>query len=136
VLQILEYNRKHIRVVAEKNEYSFVCPLDIHCRYNTNQIMAAFGYFTENESPEFREGVKYFPDEKTDIFLVNLNKSEKEFSPSTMYEDYAINSTLFHWQSQSQDDEKRKRIQRYIHHKKTSNMISLFVREFKKNGSY
>lgn len=136
VLQILEYNRKHIRVVAEKNEYSFVCPLDIHCRYNTNQIMAAFGYFTENESPEFREGVKYFKDKKTDIFLINLNKSEKEFSPSTMYEDYAINSTLFHWQSQSQDGEKRERIKRYIHHKRRGNTISLFVREFKKNGSY
>ena len=136
VLQILEYNRKHIRVVAEKNEYSFVCPLDIHCRYNTNQIMVAFGYFTENESPEFREGVKYFKDKKTDIFLINLNKSEKEFSPSTMYEDYAINSTLFHWQSQSQDGEKRERIKRYIHHKRRGNTISLFVREFKKNGSY
>ena len=51
-----------------------------------SQIMAAFGLFTETESPEFREGVKRFEDKKTDIFFINLNKSEKDFSPSTMYE--------------------------------------------------
>ena len=39
-----------------------------------------------------------------------MNKSEKDFSPSTMYEDYAINDKLFHWQSQSQDS---KRVQKY-----------------------
>ena len=60
ILQILKYNRKHISFVAGRNEYSYLCPLDLHCRYNTNQIMTAFGLFTETESPEFREGVKRF----------------------------------------------------------------------------
>ena len=136
VLQILKYKRAHVDFVAGKNEYSFTCPLDLHCQYNTNQIMAAFGLFTETESPEFREGVKYFDDKKTDIFLINLNKSEKDFSPSTMYEDYAINAYLFHWESQSQDREASPKIQRYIHHKDTGNNISLFVREYKRNGAY
>lgn len=136
VLQILRYNRNHVDFVAGRNEYAFACPLDLHCKYNTNQLMAAYGLFSEKESPEFREGVKYFEDKKTDIFLINLNKSERDFSPSTMYEDYAINSTLFHWQSQSQDRENSAKIQRYIHHRRTWNNISLFVREYKKNGSY
>ena len=136
VLQILQYNRKRINFVSGRNEYPFTCPLDMHCQYNTNQIMAAFGYFTETESPEFREGVKYFADKKTDIFLINLNKSEKDFSPSTMYEDYAINAHLFHWESQSQDREASDKIQRYIHHKETDNHVSLFVREYKRIGTY
>lgn len=136
VLQILKYKRTHLGFVAGKNEYRFTCPLELHCQYNTNQIMAAFGLFTETESPEFREGVKYFDDKKTDIFLINLNKSEKDFSPSTMYEDYAINAYLFHWESQSQDREVSPKIQRYIHHKETGNSISLFVREYKRNGAY
>lgn len=136
VLQILKYKRAHVGFVSGFNEYSFICPLDLHCQYNTNQIMAAFGLFTETESPEFREGVKYFENKKTDIFLINLNKSEKDFSPSTMYEDYAINAHLFHWESQSQDREASSKIQRYIHHKDTGNSISLFVREYKRNGSY
>ena len=36
-----------------------------------------------------REGVKYLPEINTDIFLVTLNKSEKQYSPTTMYLDYA-----------------------------------------------
>jgi hypothetical protein len=136
VLEILDYNRRHVGFVAGANEYSFICPLDLHCQYNTNQIMAAFGLFSETESPEFREGVKYFDNWKTDIFLINLKKSLKDFSPSTMYEDYAINAHLFHWESQSQDREASSKIQRYIHHKETGNNISLFVREYKYVGSY
>ena len=46
-----------------------------------------------DSSPSFREGVKYFKDKNLDIFFITLNKSEKDFSPSTLYEDYAINET-------------------------------------------
>ncbi len=136
ILQILCYNLKKIDFVPVKNDYKFDCPLDIHCRYNTRQIMAALGYFNEKQAPEFREGVKYFEDKKTDIFLINLNKSEKEFSPSTMYDDYAINETLFHWETQSQLAESSSTAQRYVNHEKTGNTISLFVREYKKDGLY
>ena len=122
--------------VPADNEYSFECPLELHCKYNTGQIMAAFGYYNETEAPAFREGVKHFADKKTDIFLINLNKSEKDFSPSTMYDDYAVTPTLFHWQSQSRDRQGSSKIQRYINHRETGNSISLFVREYKKNGTY
>ena len=136
ILEILNYNRDSVDFLADENEYDYSCPLDLHCNYNTGQIMAAFDYYNETESPEFREGVKYFAEKKTDIFLINLNKSEKEFSPSTMYEDYAISPTLFHWQSQSGDKQGSPKIQRYINQSKTGNNISMFVREYKKNGSY
>ena len=43
--------------------------------------------------------------------------AKNDFSPSTMYEDYAINTHLFHWEIQSQDREASSKIQRYIHHK-------------------
>ena len=32
---------------------------------------------------------------------IYLDKSEKDYSPTTMYDDYPISPTLFHWQSQS-----------------------------------
>ncbi len=133
ILDILKYNRKHIDFVSKESEYSYDCPLDIHCNYNIRQIMAAYGYYNEKSAPEFREGVKYFDDKKTDIFLINLNKSEKEFSPSTMYEDYAINETLFHWQTQSGLSDTSMTASRYINHKSMNNYISLFVREYKKS---
>ena len=136
MLQILRYQRSHIHFVPESNRYPYPCPLQVHCHYNTRQILAAYGYFNETSAPEFREGVKYIRDRNTDIFLINLNKSEKEFSPSTMYDDYAISSTLFHWQSQSTTAENSDTARRYIHHRENQGYISLFVREFKKNGSY
>ncbi|MEN6462706.1 MAG: DUF3427 domain-containing protein [Syntrophomonas sp.] len=36
-----------------------------------------------------------------DVFFVTLNKSDKDYSPSTMYQNYAINEEQFHWQSKS-----------------------------------
>lgn len=97
--------------------------------------MAAFGYYNEAVNPAFREGVKHFKDRNLDIFFITLNKSEKDFSPSTLYEDYAINEKLFHWQSQSQLSEESNTAQRYITHKKTGHKIALFIREYKtENG--
>ncbi len=136
LLQILDYNLKHIGFVPLGNEYSFDCPLEVHCNYNTRQIMAAFDYYNEEQAPEFREGVKYFEQKKTDVFLINLNKSEKDFSPSTMYDDYAINEKLFHWQTQSGLSDNSKTAIRYMNHDELKSNISLFVREYKKSGSY
>lgn len=79
----------------------------------------------------FREGVKYFEDKKSDIFFITLNKSDKDFSPSTLYEDYAINEKLFHWQTQSRTSVESPTAQRYINHRSTNNKIALFVREYK-----
>jgi hypothetical protein len=48
-----------------------------------------------------------------------------------MYNDYSVNETLFHWQSQSTTSENSKTGQRYIHHKERGSKILLFVREFR-----
>lgn len=136
IIEILKYNRSHLAVVPIANQYSYPCPLEIHCNYSTAQILAAYGYYNENQAPSFREGVKYFQDKATDIYLINLHKTDKEFSPSTMYDDYAISETLFHWQSQSQNTENSSNIQRYIHHQEMNSNISLFVRNFKKENGF
>ncbi|WP_330399402.1 DEAD/DEAH box helicase [Agathobacter ruminis] len=136
ILQILRYNLKHIDFVPRENSYQYECPLEVHCNYNSRQILAAYGYYNELAAPEFREGVKYLEDKKTDLFLINLNKSEKDFSPSTMYDDYALNEELFHWQTQSGLSADSNTAKRYIEHAKNNNHISLFVREFKKTGTH
>lgn len=79
-------------------------------------------------------GVKYFPEKKTDVFFVTLNKSDKEYSPTTMYNDYSINEWLFHWQSQSTTSAESVTGQRYIHHRQSGNQILLFARESKKDS--
>lgn len=136
IMDIIKYNEEHLDFVDKQHELPFTCPLDIHCSYSMDQILAAFGYWNEEKAPTFREGVKYFESEKTDIFFITLNKSDKDFSPSTLYEDYAINERLFHWQTQSSVSEDTKTAQRYIHHRNTGNRIVLFVREYKEDNRY
>lgn len=136
VIEILKYNYAHLDFVDKKNELPYACPLDVHCQYSTDQVLAAFQYWNEEKAPSFREGVKYFADKQTDIFFITLNKSDKDFSPSTLYEDYAINERLFHWQTQSRTSEETQTAQRYIHHKRLGNRIVLFVREYKEEKGY
>lgn len=131
VFSILDYNYKHINFIDKRVDLGYTCPLDLHCDYSTDVIMAAFGYFNEEKKPAFREGVKYFEDKKTDIFFITLNKSDKDFSPSTLYEDYAINEKLFHWQSQSKTSIDSTTGQRYINQLKNKSKIAIFVREYK-----
>ena len=65
---------------------------------------------------------------------MTLNKSEKEFSDTTLYEDYSISKTLFHWQSQSTTSDHSKTGQRYIQQNKKGNIVFLFVRKSKKDA--
>ena len=81
-----------------------------------------------------REGVKYLPDKKTDVLMVTLNKTDKDYSPSTMYNDYSINDTLFHWQTQSTTTPESATGQRYINHKRSGTNVMLFVRDEKKDS--
>ncbi|MBR4696849.1 MAG: DUF3427 domain-containing protein, partial [Candidatus Methanomethylophilaceae archaeon] len=66
----------------------------------------------------------------TDILMINLNKSEDDFSPTTMYEDYAIDERNFHWQSQSTTSIESPTGKRYISGKPEHRAL-LFVRENK-----
>ena len=130
LMQLLQWRYDNIDFIDERNTLPYVCPLDIHCTYSRDQLLCALGY---SGFSNVREGVKYLEDRKTDIFMITLNKSDKDYSPTTMYNDYAVNSTLFHWQSQSTTTPESNTGKRYINHKSTGNHILLFVREFKKD---
>ncbi|MBQ3335306.1 MAG: DUF3427 domain-containing protein [Eubacteriaceae bacterium] len=110
----------------------FDIPLFVHCTYSRDQILVAMDYQTPKN---IREGVKWLPNHRCDVLFVTLNKSEKDYSPTTMYHDYSINDTLFHWQSQSNTSENSPTGQRYIHHREQGSKVLLFVREYKKQNS-
>ena len=109
-------------------------PLDVHGTYTRDEILAAVGLFGFERRVEVREGVRSVPEAKLDLLFVTLDKSEKEYSPSTMYEDYALSDRLFHWQSQSTTREGSPTGQRYIHHGETGHRIFLFLRKTKKSS--
>ena len=132
ILDILDILYEKINCVPIKNSYDFICPLEVHCKYTQAQILAGLEYYREDFYGPMLEGVKYFKDKDLDIFFITLNKSEKDFSELTLYEDYAISENLFHWQSQHKDTENSKNVQRYVN---SNGRVSLFVREYKtENG--
>ena len=131
LMMLLSDRFDSIDFIDERNTLPYVCPLDVHCTYTRDQLLCALGF---NAFSAMREGVKYLPDIKTDIFLITLNKSDKDYSPTTMYNDYAVNPTLFHWQSQSTTTPESPTGQRYIHHAALGGHILLFVREYKKDS--
>ncbi|MDE2127585.1 MAG: DUF3427 domain-containing protein [Armatimonadetes bacterium] len=76
-------------------------PFELHAAYSRDEVLAGLGEHTLARRRQFREGVLYHSERHTDILFVTICKSEARHSASTMYEDYALSSTLFHWQSQS-----------------------------------
>ncbi|MGI6204568.1 MAG: DUF3427 domain-containing protein [Anaerovoracaceae bacterium] len=128
---LLQYRMDDIDVVDRHEDLGFECPLDLYCTYTRDQLFAAMDY----ENPgNVREGVKWLEEKKADVLLVTLNKSEKAFSPTTMYDDYSINDSMFHWQSQNRTAEDSPTGQRYIHHRERGSKVLLFVREFKNDA--
>ena len=90
--------------------------------------MLACGKGNFAKSFALQAGVLHLPDRKADLFFVTVNKGESEFSPTTMYEDYALTESLFHWQSQSGTGPTSATGQRYIHHQERGHTVMLFVR--------
>ena len=128
---LLEYRYEHIDLVDKELDFGFECPLDLHCTYSRDQILVALDFMKPST---VREGIKWLPDKKIDVMFVTLNKSDKEYSPTTMYDDYAINETLFHWQSQSTTSAESPTGQRYIHHREQGSKLLLCVRDSKKDA--
>ena len=104
-------------------------PLKLHARYTRDQILVAFGLSTFEKKSSNREGAAFNDRINTEILFINLIKSEENFSPTTMYDDYAISETLFHWQSHNAYGPKTSKGLSYINHINQNKTILLFVRE-------
>lgn len=107
-------------------------PLSIHSSYSLEEVLAATGRSTLKDPYRIREGVLWQQDILADLLFVTLEKSEKHYSPTTLYKDYAISPDLFHWESQSATREQNPTGQRYIHHRELGAAVLLFVRRSRK----
>jgi Domain of unknown function (DUF3427)/Helicase conserved C-terminal domain len=104
-------------------------PLTLHARYTRREVIAAAGHASGVKPKVTQGGVLWMPEIEADAFFVDLRKAERDYSPTTMYRDYAINRTLFHWESQSRQTPQQETVQRYIDHRERGSRILLFVRE-------
>lgn len=134
--EVFDYQLAHTPVRSHSIlTQSVDIPLTVHSLYTRDEILVALGYWSFNLRPSQREGVLHVKDRKLDAFFVTLQKSEDEYSPTTMYEDYLISHDRFHWQSQSITAENSATGQRYIRHNEMGYTPLLFVRETKSLSS-
>ena len=106
-------------------------PLFTHARYRREEVLAALGLADLEQgkhASNHREGVAWAETPKVDVLFVTLHKSERQFSPNTMYKDYAINGSLFHWESQNTTSVASATGRRYLDRQGHDSRILLFVR--------
>jgi hypothetical protein len=133
IIEVLEHLIDRINFKEIDIELPYEQPLKVHSRYTRDQILAAFGLSTFDKKSPSREGVAENQKISTELLFINLVKSEENFSPTTMYDDYAINELLFHWQSQNSAGPETSKGMSYIKHEQTGKRIMLFVREKNKD---
>src|SRR5204862_6675799 len=103
-------------------------PLTLHARYSRQEVVAALG-FADGAKPKVTQGgILWVPQAQSDVFFIDLHKAERDYSPTTVYRDYAINRELFHWESQSRQTPRQPTVQRYINHQARGTRVLLFVR--------
>ena len=129
IIEVLEILIDKVDFKEIEIQLPYSQPLKLHARYTRDQVLAAFGLSTfERKSPS-REGVAENVYLNTELLFINLIKSEENFSPTTMYDDYAISETLFHWQSQNSSRPDIGKGLSYIRHQENDKKILLFIRE-------
>ncbi len=134
--ELLEVQRDRLRHLCPwlKLSTNVNVPIRVHASYAMSEIMSAFGIVRNARVLSPQAGVFYDPASQTDLFFITLQKTEREYSPQTMYRDVPISETLFHWESQHLTSEASRTGQRYIHHAQRNSNIVLFVRHQKKVG--
>ena len=109
--------------------------LELYGCYTREEVFTLVGRQTaEVKMQGAASGAFNLPEHNAVLLFVTLNKSEKDFSPSTQYNDYLINEEYFHWQSKNTDSHYNSGGRKYVEQAKTGMKVILFVREEKKDG--
>lgn len=95
--------------------------LEQYGRYTREEIFTIFG----RQTAEKRDAGQCFgcvvEERNTELLFVTLNKSNKDFSVSTMYDDYVVSERQFHWKSKNTDTHEgrgKRYVERAINKKK------------------
>ena len=135
ILEIVSYLLENLQIKTMPIDNEFIPELELHGCYTREEIFTLVGRQTADLRMQgAASGVFNLPEHNAILLFVTLNKSEKDFSPSTQYNDYLINEDYFHWQSQNTDSHNNRGGERYTEQSITKNKIILFVREEKKDG--
>jgi len=132
--EVLSWSQDNTEISGQIPELPFTCSLELHAQYGIKEIQAVFGKATLETAGQTGVGSFHFAEVKTYALLITFQKTEKEFSPSTMYADYPISRELLHWESQSTTSQQSETGQNLIHHKERGSTILVFARDQKKRN--
>ncbi|UJR86680.1 DUF3427 domain-containing protein [Sandaracinus amylolyticus] len=106
-------------------------PLLTHVTYTLDEVLAGIDERSDKGGVKrIQTGVFHVPRRSTELLFITLEKSEKHYTPTTLYDDYPISPTRFHWESQSIAHEDAPTGRRYISARPgAKNNVLLFVRQ-------
>ena len=132
---LLDILADRIRTVSQMLDPASDVPLASHATYTLGEIVAAHGHTDRRGALVFPQGgVLWNKETQTDLLFVTLEKSDRDYSPTTRYADYPISPTLFHWESQNIASPDTPTGRRYIEQPDRGTYVVLFVRERKRDG--
>lgn len=133
--EILEWAEEESGVSGVMPELPFHSPFELHASYGSTDILAGLGQATLETAGQRGVGIFHFPKVRAYVLLVTYQKTERDFSPSTMYADYPISRDLLHWESQSNTAQQSETGRNFIHHQERGYSILIFARDQKKRNA-
>jgi len=133
--EILAWAESETPVAGRMPDLPFACSLELHAQYGFKDVLAALGQASLETAGQRGVGVIHLPDIKAYGLMITFQKTEKEFSPSTMYADFPISRELLHWESQSNTRQNSKTGQNLINHTQRGYTILIFARSHKKQNN-
>lgn len=134
LVELVDYLMSNIDVRTFSVGEGLPPALEQYARYTREEVFTIFGRQTANKRMRgCVSGVFAIKELNTELLFVTLNKSDKDFSPSTMYDDYVVSETQFHWKSQNTDTHEG-RGKRFVEQSVNKKKFVLFVRESKRDA--
>lgn len=135
ISELMDYLVEHLEFKTyELNDPTQPCGLELYGCYTKEEILTFYNRQTADKKMQgTAAGVFNIDETNTELLFVTLNKSDKDFSPTTQYNDYFISKNRFHWQSQNTMSHDNKG-SRYVNQRTNGRHFMLFVREAKQDG--
>lgn len=131
--QIMDCLADRLSIYTSRIEELQESPLPLFSCYTRQEQLMMFGKIDANNIFTPQSGLYAIEEKNVELLWITLNKSNRDFSPTTQYNDYAISESLFHWQTQNNVSHD-KTGRRFIEQKTNGKKFLLFVREGKKDA--
>lgn len=134
IIELVDYLLTNLQTKTFSVGEGMPATLEQYGCYTREEVFMIFGRQTLDKKMQgSATGVFNIDELNTELFFVTLNKSDKDFSVETMYNDYVISEMEFRWESQNTDSHQGKG-RRFVEQKLNGKKFVLFVRENKQDG--